>query len=73
MFKRLFEANARTFCWSETECLQNLLNALRGDAQNIMALLDDDVVTYAILFAALEDRYRARLSFCGVPDARPLL
>ena len=48
-----FEANARTFRWSERECMQNLLNALRGDAQNIMALLDDDVVTYARLFAAL--------------------
>ena len=68
VFKRLFEANARTFCWSETECLQNLLNALRGDARNIMALLDDDVVTYASLFAALEDRYGARLSYTDVVE-----
>ena len=68
MFKRLFEANARTFRWSEIECLQNLLNVMRGDAQNIMALLDDDVVTYANLFAALEDRYGARLSYADVVE-----
>ena len=41
---------------------------MRGDAQNIMALLDDDVVTYANLFAALEDRYGARLSYADVVE-----
>ena len=67
-FKRLFEANARKFRWSETECLQNLFNALRGDARKIMALLDDDVVTYVSHFAALEDRYGARLSYTDVVE-----
>ena len=41
---------------------------MRGDARNIMALLDDDVVTYASLFAALEDRYGARLSYTDVVE-----
>ena len=41
---------------------------MRGDTQNIMALLDEDVVTYASLFAALEDRYGARLSYTDVVE-----
>ena len=41
---------------------------MRGDARNIMALLDDDVVTYASLVAALEDRYGARLSYTDVVE-----